>query len=124
MVTAENLLRKVRLQPYLRGRGPVFYLLLWDEHNWHGNRRYLSYRLTMRERGRSVVLFEGSDFGPSPMWADDSDATVAGVMAFLTLRPGDTDDEYFRDYTPRQLGYCSMHAESLACEVANQFGEY
>ncbi len=71
----------------------------------------------------TTVLFEGEDFGCSPMHGIDSDATVAAIMAFLTLRPGDTDPEYFADYTPEQLAYCSEHAETLSCEVDCRFGE-
>jgi hypothetical protein len=57
------------------------------------------------------------------MHADDSDATIASLMTFLTLRPGDTDAEYFESYTPAQLDYCSHHAEALNCEVMHRFGE-
>jgi hypothetical protein len=32
----------------------------------------------------------------------DADATVTGVLAFLSLQPGDTDSEYFEGYTPEQ----------------------
>lgn len=70
-----------------------------------------------------TLLFEGEDFGCSPMHAIDSDECVAAIMSFLTLRPGDTDREYFEDYTEAQLDYCSQHAEALASEVLNRFGE-
>jgi hypothetical protein len=55
------------------------------------------------------------------MNADDSDETVRGLMGFLTLRPGDTDDEYFENYTKAQRRYCDMHAEDLSCEVEARF---
>jgi len=44
-------------------------------------------------------------------------------MSFLTLRPGDTDDEYFAAYTEAQRAYCGQHAEALHCEVLARFGE-
>ena len=72
---------------------------------------------------KNTVLFEGEDFGCSPMHAIDSDETLAGIMGFLTLRPGDTDPEYFEGYTEAQLDYCSQHAEALACEVSRRFGD-
>jgi hypothetical protein len=81
----------------------------------------VGYRLTMRDRGRRTVLFEGDDFGCSPRHAIDSDATVEGIMGFLTLRPGDTDAEYFADYTQAQLDHCARHAEALSCEVQARF---
>ncbi len=42
-------------------------------------------------------------------------------MGFLTLRPGDTDPDYFEDYTPEQHAYCDAHAEALSCEVSARF---
>ena len=60
-----------------------------------------------------AVLFHGDDFGPSPMHADDSDATLRALLGFLTLRPGDTDREYFAHYTPRQRAF----AESDECQL-------
>jgi hypothetical protein len=59
-----------------------------------------------------TVLFRGDDFGPSPMHADDSDETLRGLLGFLTLRPGDTDRDYFADYTPAQRAF----SESWDCE--------
>jgi hypothetical protein len=72
----------------------------------------------------AVELFNGEDFAGSPMHADDSNATVASLMGFLTLRPGDTDSDYFRTYTSAQLEYCSAHAETLSCEVTCRYGEH
>ena len=56
----------------------------------------LAYRFFHRGR----LLFAGADFHCSPLHAVDADATVAGVLAFLSLKPGDTDPEYFEGYTP------------------------
>jgi hypothetical protein len=52
------------------------------------------------------VLFTGDDYGCSPMCATDSDDALIGLLGFLTLKPGDTDDDYFDKYTPRQLEWC------------------
>jgi hypothetical protein len=41
------------------------------------------------------TVFEAEDFAGSPMHADDSDETLRSLLSFLTLRPGDTDAEYF-----------------------------
>lgn len=120
--TADQLLRSVTFRPYAKGMGPMFHLTLWDTYQQSYGKSLLGYRLSMSAgRGRRAVLFEGTDFGCPPQLAIDSDACVAGVMAFLTLRPGDTDREYFADYSPRQLAYCSAHAETLAADVAARF---
>jgi hypothetical protein len=119
-----DIIRRVRFTPYRKGMGPTFYLVMWDTHRMKGNKCRLGYRLTMKEGGRkSVLLFGGEDYGCSPMHAIDSDAAVRSLMGFLTLRPGDTDREYFEDYTQEQLDYCSQHAETLGAEVYSRFGE-
>jgi hypothetical protein len=59
------------------------------------------------------VIFQDDGFHPSPMDADDSDNTVAGMLAFLALKEGDTDSEYFANYTPRQREWAGQRAEEL-----------
>ena len=126
-----DILRTVRFRPYRRGMGPVFRLTTWDTNTRDSYGKYrLGYRLSIgREQNAAgnppawEVLFHGTDFGCSPLHAIDSDATVAGIMAFLTLRPGDTDAEYFADYSQVQLDYCSEYAEALDSEVRRRFGE-
>jgi hypothetical protein len=117
-------LRTVRFRPYMRGQGPTFTLTMRDA----GTRdergvTTIAYKLSMREPGarKSVVLFDAADYHGSPMHADDSDQNVEGLMGFLTLRPGDTDAEYFESYTDEQRAYCDAHAESLSCCVADRF---
>lgn len=117
MNTSDNM-RTVRFFPYRKGAGPIFTLKLY----YLGTER-IGYRLTSREHRRTVTIFEGSDFRPSPLHSVDGDDAVKDLMCFLTLRPGDTDKEYFDSYTPEQMDYCSQHAESLSCEVYNRFGE-
>lgn len=79
----------------------------------------LRYEFTTPEDGNAFVLFEGADYGVSPMHAVDSDAALLGLLGFLTLRPGDTDSEYFDAYTEEQRAWCESSAcESLQCEVS------
>lgn len=112
------LIRRCVFSPYRRGMGPKFELRLHDCNETINGKARLRYRLRMvRPDGTATVLFEGRDFGCSPLHAVDSDATVASIMGFLTARPGDTDPEYFELYTPVQLGFCDEHAEALAAEV-------
>lgn len=74
-----------------------------------GNRTYLAYRLWCRGK----LVFEGNDYSGSPLHADDSYATLAGLLHFLSLRPGDTDGDYFDAYTPEQLAFAQEHGEAL-----------
>jgi hypothetical protein len=76
--------------------------------DWRGQSR-LSYTFT---DGGSVI-FQGEDFAGSPLHSDDSDETVAALLGFLALRPGDTDREYFDRYTPEQLDWARANGEEL-----------
>lgn len=51
---------------------------------------------------RGTAIFAAADFRPSPLHAVDSDRTIEALAEFLALKPGDTDDEYFANYTQRQ----------------------
>lgn len=59
------------------------------------------------------VLFAGEDFSRGASYAEDSDETVRSLLAFMTLREGDTDSDYFDDYTPEQLAFAENEAEAL-----------
>lgn len=95
-----------------------------------------NYRLNMREagmRGTKTVLayklytpfsrkpmFEDAGFGCSPLHAIDSEDAAKSLLGFLTLRPGDTDREYFDSYTPQQLTWAQSHGcEALAAQIAD-----
>lgn len=66
------------------------------------------------------VLFKGADYGCAPADPIDSDAALVGLLGFLTLKPGDTDSEYFDRYTPEQLDWCrGSDCEELSLLVAN-----
>ena len=84
---------------------------------------FMSYELYCGFSGSVETLFEADDFAGSPMHADDSDETVRALLSFLTLRPGDTDAEYFSGYTAEQLAWCQAHAYDLAIAVLERFGE-
>ncbi len=96
-------------------------------HTWDSGRldtrgcTYIRYELREGFGDTSAVLFEGEDFAGSPMHADDADATMAALLGFLTLRPGDTDADYFAAYTPEQLAWAESDAEALALAVDDRF---
>ena len=58
------------------------------------------------------ILFSGKDFGASPLHAPEGLESAKALLSFLTLRKGDTDDDYFDNYTPEQLEF----SESQDCE--------
>jgi len=95
-------------------RGP-YRLELFDlQRRGHDGKWCLAYRLSLDIGNEENIIFAGADFRCSPLDAVDSDATVAGLLTFLALRPGDTDREYFEDYTPAQLDFADHYGEELS----------
>lgn len=71
-------------------------------------RLYYSYVMLVDDK----ILFSGLDYSPSPMQSPDSLDSLIGLLGFLTVKEGDTDDEYFKDYTDDQLEF----TQSNLCE--------
>lgn len=108
--------------------GHTFYLTVWDTGRLEGRfflKPILGYRLSHvdEKTHTKMVLFNAEDYLPGTALSADSDESIGGLMGFLTLRPGDTDSDYFKDYTPTQLRYCEQHAEELQLECMARFGE-
>lgn len=55
------------------------------------------------------VIFQGRDFSPPANCFRDPTGKESrcGLLNFLTLKPGDTDSEYFDSYTPEQLEWAN-----------------
>lgn len=86
-------------------------LELFDTFTMTGNKSRLAYRFYTPT---GELLFEGADLGCSPMHGIDSDDSIRALLGFLTLRPGDTDADYFDDYTPEQMAFAEGDAEMLS----------
>ena len=112
----DHKLRTVIFRPYRKDQGPWFVLELGDTFRTDSmGKSILSYRLTQAEIGKpAIVIFDGADFHCSPMYAIDSDQALRSLIGFLTLRQGDTDAEYFAEYTPEQLDFIGTDAEELS----------
>lgn len=113
--TDKELLRHVEIEA-LTGR--KWQLKTWEHDCTCGryDRTYLGYELITPE---GEVLFTGDDFGCSPLHAIDSDNALRALLGFLTLRPGDTDREYFDSYTPAQMDF----ATSFECEAMQLYSD-
>lgn len=103
----EGILRAVEL-------GETGYRLdVWDTHRTDSYGKSIlgyAFRTPMPD---DEELFVGEDFSASPLHALDSDETLRALLGFLTLRPGDTDSEYFESYTPEQMAFAEGPAEEL-----------
>lgn len=67
-----------------------------------------------------TILFQGDDFKPSPMREVDSLDSMVDLLGFFTVKPGDTDKEYFASYTPEQLEWCkSNECEAISVLISD-----
>jgi hypothetical protein len=91
-------------------------LEVWDTGTTRRGKSALQYAF---RDAAGAILFAGDDYGCSPMHAIDSDAALLALLGFLTLKPGDTDSDYFEGYTPAQMAWAqSSECENLACDVS------
>lgn len=88
-----------------------FRLTTWQSANFRTDRNYVYYRFNDKN---GKVLFEGDDYSPGMATSIDGDESLRGLIGFLTLRPGDTDDEYFNAYTRDQWDFAQTEAEELS----------
>jgi len=61
---------------------------------------------------KDELIFKGDDFRPSPMHGIESLDALNSLLGFLSLQLGDTDDEYFENYTGKQIKF----SEDMVCE--------
>lgn len=61
---------------------------------------------------KDSLLFEGTDFRPSPLFGLDSLKSICSLLSSLTTKFGDTDRDYFANYTKDQL----LFTETEDCE--------
>lgn len=107
---------------------------IYNERSRTAQTRIAGYNLTMYERASAwrvsydLVLKKGSslvgiwhDFRPGMLHAIDSPAAWAAAWSFVTLRPGDTDPEYFDDYTSDMLAFMDGDAEMVGYAAYERF---
>jgi hypothetical protein len=71
------------------------------------------WRYELRTGG--VTVFKGCDL-TTPVDAGP-DKAAASALFFLTVQPGDTEVQHFRDYISQQLASCQDHAGSLGAAI-------
>ncbi|MBB6174953.1 hypothetical protein HNR23_005013 [Nocardiopsis mwathae] len=101
---------------FIDGFTPKSHTLIIEPAGAYPQRENWSYELFSGDQ----LIFSGTDVG-SPIGARE-DEVAAATLGFLTVRPGDTDDEYFSAYTPEQIEWCNDHAEYLACCLFDENG--
>jgi hypothetical protein len=104
--TPDRLLRRLRT----RTAGGIVTISTYDAGPADDGRHRIGY---VCERDHAEI-FRGTDIDIPSGQAIDSDHTVAAVIGFLSLQPGDTDPEFFDHYTADQAAF----ADSCAAELA------
>ena len=76
------------------------------------------------KRTSRVVFARGDTYCAVNRWtAIDSDDAKELVLSLLSMKPGDTDEEYFASYTPEQLAFATRYGEDLSMAAMDRFGE-
>lgn len=98
---------------------------------WNGRMQGMKCQLDYIFTSLGKVLIQGNDYCVSPLMYPDSIDACVTLLAFLTTKEGDTDSEYFADYTPEMLAFirsndCEMLGlyvydyENTSDEIANE----
>jgi hypothetical protein len=90
-----------------------YVLFLWNtgRTNWIGQ-SCLGY-VFWEPLPKKKPLFSGNDYFIGCFTCIDSEESLRGLVSFLSLRPGDTDDEYFKNYTDYQRQWAINHADDI-----------
>ncbi len=72
------------------------------------------------KHGRKVIFPRGQLYC-ALHGSSNSDEAKELVMSTVAMRPGDTDEEYFADYTPEQLAWASEHGEEIRSEAQARY---
>lgn len=80
-----------------------------------GNRTYYAHKAQVGYNlsDNKSTIFSGDDFYPAPSFDPEGPKSAEALLSFLTLCDGDTDDEYFENYTERQIDFRDSEAEDL-----------
>lgn len=76
------------------------------------------------KQGEKVIFPRGQLYGGVNQWtAVDSDSAKALAISLVGMKPGDTDLEFFKDYTPEQIEWVKKYGEALSIEAEDRYGE-
>ena len=99
--------------PFVKWHADSFELFIFHTHQNRDGKWRMAYVLL--DEGK--VIFKDDDFfSPNDL---DEKWNVAELLGFLSLRDGDTDDEYFESDTPEQTAWRDERAEELSFWVSS-----
>lgn len=68
------------------------------------------------------TIFSDGSVGVPSHQSLDGDYAKELVVSLFCMKPGDTDPDFFADYTEAQLDFVSNHGESLYCAKCDRWG--
>ena len=77
----------------------------------------------LRFDGRTIFDPESFAIGMPPWDSIDGPKAKAAVLGWMSVKPGDTDDDFFEDFTPEQLDFVQQYGEALSLAREERFGE-
>lgn len=107
----------------------TFELKVWDLNEPMGSHHKLAYRFNhvkkSRETGKkyTTCLFYTEAFGCPMSQAVDSNETTLSILQFITMRPGDVENDYFEEYNENQLEFVDMFAEEINFRAMQKFSK-
>lgn len=78
-------------------------------------------KLTCEVKQGSEVIFPAGQLRCALHGCSDGIEAKELVMSLVAMRPGDTDADYFADYTPEQLEWVTAHGEALGMEREHRY---
>jgi hypothetical protein len=71
------------------------------------------WRFTYNLYFKGQLIFSGHEFLAPPGIAENRNVALSEILGFLSLKPGDTDEDYFDNYTPEQLAFAEEYGDEL-----------
>lgn len=95
--------------------GKTYYVPVY-ERNIRTHNGGVAYSFNVLERTRKNhhnIIFTNMVGSFSPCHACDGDDAKRHVLSHLAMKPGDTDKEFFEDYSPEQLDFVNAYGEEI-----------
>lgn len=90
----------------------------------HATRTHFGLELEVRAGGK-VVFPRGQLYGGIPtQHCTDSDYAKAHALLQVAMAPGDTDEDYFADYTEEQIAFAQSVKDELYMTSVERYGEF
>ena len=118
MSRTPELVRTLHVKPYIPGL-PWFRVEIYDPNEWDSRGApVVWWRLYKHQKGhKPVLVFDGLEephkWRCAGWFSVDGDEAAECVLNSASIRPSDTDREFFDGYSPEQLAFAEEYGESI-----------